>query len=152
MAVKHYRAAGGVVMHPSGKVLVLWRPARGEVRLPKGHIDAGETAQAAALREVGEESGFVALRVLAPLGVQEVHFTYQEQDYVREERYFLMLREGSLTPDQPPEAQFQPRWLPWDEALRQLSYESEREWVRRALIVSTDEGERRPNAPCPDAP
>ena len=131
-SVKRYRAAGGVVVNPAGRVLVLERPARGEVRLPKGHIDPGETPETAALREVGEESGFALVRILDALGVQQVAFVYQGQAYEREERYFLMLREGGVTPDQPPEAQFQPRWVSWDEAAAQLSYASEREWLRRA--------------------
>ena len=131
-SIRRYRAAGGVVVNPAGRVLVLERPARGEVRLPKGHIDPGETPEVAALREVGEESGFTAVRILDDLGVQHVAFTHRGHPYEREERYFLMLREGSEAPDQPPEAQFRPRWVSWDEAAAQLSYASEREWLRRA--------------------
>ena len=131
--IVRYRAAGGVVVHsPSGSVLVLARPARAEVRLPKGHVDPGETPQTAALREVGEESGLTSVRVLADLGVQHVAFVYQEQPYEREEHYFLMLREGSVMPDRLPEAQFRPLWVAWNEAEALLSYASEREWLRRA--------------------
>ena len=132
-----YRAAGGVVVHPSGKVLVLERPARGEVRLPKGHIDPDESPRETALREVGEESGFEGLQVLADLGVQQVVFRYQGKTYTRDEFYFLLLREGSLTPDHAPEAQFRPRWVSWDEAEALLTFEAEREWVRRARRLVT---------------
>ncbi len=51
-----YTAAGGIVVH-KGQVLVLLRPTAGEVRLPKGHVESGETLEAAALREVMEETG-----------------------------------------------------------------------------------------------
>jgi 8-oxo-dGTP pyrophosphatase MutT (NUDIX family) len=44
------------------------------VALPKGHPDGAESAEAAALREVLEETGLVA-RVLAPLG--DVRYVYQ---------------------------------------------------------------------------
>ena len=51
-----YTSAGGVVIDGTGdQVLVLVRPERDEVRLPKGHIEAWESAEDAALREVGEE-------------------------------------------------------------------------------------------------
>ena len=55
MVIKRYETGGGVVVH-EGKVLLLDRPKRGEVRLPKGHIDPGETPEMTALRETTEES------------------------------------------------------------------------------------------------
>ena len=87
----HYRAAGGVVVH-DGQVLLLDRPSRGEVRLPKGHIDPGETAAQAALREVREESGYADLSILAELGTQTVRFVdpHKKRHVTREETYFMM--------------------------------------------------------------
>jgi hypothetical protein len=32
----------------------------------------------------------------------------------------------------PPEKQFKPLWLPWEQAFLRPSYEAEREWLRRA--------------------
>ena len=72
-----YAAAGGVVVQrdvlqglPAAEthLLLLDRPRRAEVRLPKGHIDPGESAEEAALRETCEESGYCDLDVLADLG------------------------------------------------------------------------------------
>ncbi|MCK5342630.1 MAG: NUDIX domain-containing protein, partial [Candidatus Heimdallarchaeota archaeon] len=51
MTHKKYLAAGGIVKN-NNKILVLVRPKHNEIRLPKGHIDEGESAQEAALREV----------------------------------------------------------------------------------------------------
>ena len=131
-----YRAAGGVVVHSKGLVLVLERPSRHEIRLPKGHVDTGENALQTALREIGEEAGFrQGLHLLADLGVQHVAFTHQGACYERDEHYFLLHREGTLTPDVPPEDQFRPRWLTWEEAERALTFAAEREWVRRAHAV-----------------
>ncbi len=50
------RGAGGVVFRPDGAVLLL-RHLEGSWVFPKGHIDSGEDALAAALREVEEEAG-----------------------------------------------------------------------------------------------
>jgi HAD superfamily hydrolase (TIGR01509 family) len=130
-----YVAAGGVVVH-DGCVLVLRRPSRGEARLPKGHVEPGESVQATALRETREESGYADLVVKADLGVQVVEFDYEYgnegRHVVRTERYFLMALSGSPDSSAGGEEQFEPVWLTWDEALAALTFEPEREWVRRA--------------------
>lgn len=51
-------ASGGVVQNERGELLMI--ELRGRWDLPKGHIEAGEEASAAALREVEEETGVVA--------------------------------------------------------------------------------------------
>lgn len=51
--------AGGVVFRPDGAVLLL-RHLEGSWVFPKGHLDPGEDALAAALREVEEEAGVQA--------------------------------------------------------------------------------------------
>lgn len=132
METIHYDAAGGVVVH-DGHVLVLRRPSRGEVRLPKGHIEEGESHQETALREVTEESGYADLEIAGDLGHQVVEFDYKDKHVLRDEYYFVMcpasLRQIERTKH---EQQFEPQWLNWEEALAQLTFEVEREWVRRA--------------------
>ena len=135
--VVRYTAAGGVVVH-DGRVLVLRRPNRGEVRLPKGHVEPGESVQEAALRETCEESGY-AVVLKADLGAQVVEFDYEERHVVRSERYFLMALTDS--PEGSPsggEKQFDPAWLTWDEALAALTFDAEREWVRRARTMNNE--------------
>lgn len=51
-------AAGGAVLNDRGELLMISLRERWD--LPKGHIEAGETAVEAALREVEEETGIVA--------------------------------------------------------------------------------------------
>jgi 8-oxo-dGTP pyrophosphatase MutT (NUDIX family) len=144
MAIKRYAAAGGVVIQQAvipelspdtPYVLLLDRPERGEVRLPKGHIDPGENAEETALRETVEETGFVDLRIEADLGSQVVEFDYKKHHYIRQEHYFLMCLQ---TPRRVPrnhvdEAQFIVRWATFHEALTQLTFEAEREMLRRAI-------------------
>lgn len=53
-------AAGGVVYttNPAGQlVLLLIKDKRGDWMLPKGHLEAGETGEEAAVREILEETG-----------------------------------------------------------------------------------------------
>ena len=87
-----YQAAGGIVLDSTGRVLLIQRTVDGqhEIRLPKGHIDPGETAEAAARREVCEETGYCDLDLLADLGWQTTEFLYQQKHVQREERYYLM--------------------------------------------------------------
>jgi len=131
-----YAAAGGVVVS-GDRVLALRRPSRGEVRLPKGHVELGEDVQAAALRETREESGYADLVLKADLGTQVVEFDYEGRHVVRTERYFLMaLAESPRGSPTDGEEQFKTVWLTWDEALAALTFEAEREWVRRAWLAS----------------
>jgi 8-oxo-dGTP pyrophosphatase MutT (NUDIX family) len=137
-SVVYYLAAGGVVVH-DGRVLVLRRPSRDEVRLPKGHVEPGEDVETTALREVHEESGYDGLTVQADLGEQVVEFDYQGKHVVRTERYFLMALANPQALRSGGEKQFRPEWLTWDEALGVLTFEAEREWVRRARQTKRQE-------------
>lgn len=59
--VEVVRAAGGVVVRtdgPSVEVLIVHRPRYDDWSFPKGKVDPGETDEAAALREVEEETGY----------------------------------------------------------------------------------------------
>jgi 8-oxo-dGTP pyrophosphatase MutT (NUDIX family) len=139
-AYRSYRSAGGVVVAATDQVLVLVRAGRmgsdgrPEMRLPKGHIELGESPMEAALREVSEESGLVRLEVLADLGDQEVRFTWRGAHYLRDESYFLMTVPPGVEHGEP-EAQFERRWLGWADALAHLTFEAEKEWVRRAQVT-----------------
>jgi 8-oxo-dGTP pyrophosphatase MutT (NUDIX family) len=133
-----YESAGGVVVNAADElVLVLVRTRRlgpnsqPEVRLPKGHIEAGESRRQAAIREVLEESGLMGLEILSDLGHQRVEFTWRGKRYSRNEAYFLMTIPSNIEHDRP-EAQFERLWLTWTDALTCLTFEAEKEWVRRA--------------------
>jgi len=135
-----YQAAGGIVVH-EGHALLLRRPSRNEVRLPKGHVEPGEEAWEAALREVREETGYASLRIVHDLGAQLVEFDNPRDGYryLRLEHYFLMALDGDEQLDRPPQdAQFSPWWAPLAEAAFLLTFESERDVARRALAWMAD--------------
>jgi len=132
MRAIRYQAAGGVVID-ADRVLVLRRPGRDEIRLPKGHIEKGEPAQETALREVAEESGYADLCVLADLGHQTVEFNYKGNHIIRDEHYYSMcLRSSRRIERETQELQFIPVWMGWEEALSNITFKAEREWVVRA--------------------
>lgn len=134
------RSAGGVVTRPcpGGFEVALAEqidPVRGErlVRLPKGHIDPGESDEQAALREVAEEIG-VRARIREALG--EIAYRYFEprrgEQVAKRVRFFWMeWLEGEARPlDGEMDAV---RWEPAESAAQRLHYEGEREMVRRAV-------------------
>jgi 8-oxo-dGTP pyrophosphatase MutT (NUDIX family) len=138
----YYQAAGGVVVH-DGRVLLLERPGRGEVRLPKGHIEGGEAPIEAALREVCEEAGYAHPAIVADLGYQRVQFVdpLRERQVTRDEHYFLMrLRDEQRVAREEQEQQFIPTWVLAADAVARLTFEAEQEFVRRALCWVEENG------------
>lgn len=134
-----YQAAGGLVIDDAGRLLLIERTVNGvhEVRLPKGHIDPGETPEAAACREVCEETGYCAVQIVRDLGWATVAFETAQAHVVRDERYYLMkLASDHSQPPQfqtPQEALFSNRWVDgFDQAEALLTFEAERAVARRA--------------------
>lgn len=130
-----YQSAGGVVVDRTGDlVLLLIRPSRDEVRLPKGHIEPGESLEETALRETQEEAGYGDLQIVADLGQQLVTFFLDGQIVRRNEHYFLMQARSMDRIERPAsdEKQFFTVWVPWPELQAHLTFEAEREWARRA--------------------
>lgn len=138
----HYQAAGGVVLGPTGQVLLIERTVDGqhEIRLPKGHIERDETAEAAAQREVCEETGYCELTLVADLGWQTTTFQRAGDTVVRDERYYLMRlsadRQRKPKFASAREALFHNRWVgDLAEAEALLTFEAEQAVVRRARLV-----------------
>ncbi|MCF6285250.1 MAG: NUDIX domain-containing protein [Candidatus Hydrogenedentes bacterium] len=142
MKTKYHKTAGGVVVNDKQEVLVIIRDIERdgtmvhEVRLPKGHIDPGESPETAAMREVCEESGYCHLRITEDLGVGHSEFTFRNKHNVRDEQYYLMELTDPIhqppTPMSEEEALFESHWLPLAEAAAQMTYDSERDFVERA--------------------
>jgi 8-oxo-dGTP pyrophosphatase MutT (NUDIX family) len=128
-------SAGGVVVR-DGAVAVIVPVKRGSggqrvLGLPKGHPDGDETAEQAATREIREETGLSA-ELIEPLG--ETHYYYDRRGRSRAKRVAFFLfeyRAGSLE-DHDHEIE-EARWMALEQAADELTYEGEREMVRRAL-------------------
>jgi 8-oxo-dGTP pyrophosphatase MutT (NUDIX family) len=133
-------SAGGLVVdeRPDGPwvVLIAHRSAGGDLQwtLPKGGLEDGEDLEAAALREVREETGLEA-EVVRKLGVIDYWFVWRPDQvrYHKYVHYFLMTHRGGDMTARDDEAE-DVVWLPLDEALARLSHPNERDLVVRAEL------------------
>lgn len=108
--------------------------------LPKGHIDAGESAAETAVREVREETGIEG-RLVEKLGDIRYVYTASWEGASGERIFkvvsFFLLRAGRGRIGEIDESMrvevAEARWLSLDEAPRLLSYGGEREMAAKAL-------------------
>ncbi len=129
-------SAGGVVVRGGGELIVIVpkrRSAKGQkvLGLPKGHVEAGETAIDAALREVREEAGVTA-RVIDSLGDVDYVYRWDGKRHAKHVEFFLMEYEAGDPDDHDYEVE-RAYWLPLEQAVAEITYEGEREVVSRAL-------------------
>lgn len=122
------RQAGSIVVRLDAREpQVLLVTARRNPRnwiFPKGHIEKGESPEAAALRETREEAG-ISASLIGPAGILEYGFLGAKARV----EYFLVLftREAG-----PPEDGRQRIWCGLDDALNRLSYKNTRKLLRKA--------------------
>lgn len=118
--------------------------------LPKGHVElqAGERVSEAAKREVQEEAGLTDLSVKDQLGVTRYAFQAEGALIRKTVHYFLMTtQQKKLTPQQE-EHFLDAKWVPIDEAMRLLAYETDQETVSRAAAKLTGQpNPKRKNRP-----
>ena len=97
--------------------------------LPKGHIDPGETAEIAALRELAEEAG-VTGEIVAPLSVRRFRKADKELDI----QYFLIREIGATESTENRTV----RWETETEALQLLTFQEAREALLEGAAVGRD--------------
>ncbi len=137
MALNRVTHGGGVVFRLASEgpryLLVEARGTRERWVFPKGHVEHGETAAVAALREVTEEAGVRARPI------QRLRRVEQKKDGERILiAYFLMAYSGRATPLENRRI----RWLTFDEATQELDLGKTRRVLRSAdRLVSLATGE-----------
>ncbi|HEX2253574.1 MAG TPA: NUDIX hydrolase [Thermoanaerobaculia bacterium] len=141
MRTEDQHSAGGVVVRAGrggaggsgggAEVLLISVGDGRRWQLPKGRIEAGESPQQAALREVREETG-VSGRVLAELPAIDYWFVQSGRRIHKRVDYFLLAYESGSTADFDSREVSGAEFLPWDEAERTLSFANERHVVAAA--------------------
>lgn len=109
---------------------------------PKGHLEPGERPEAAAAREVLEETGLAELAVRGEIETIDWYFRFRGRLIHKVCHFFLMETAHEATSPQRAEGITACRWVPYDEAIDAVSYANARSVLRRANEMV---GTRRPD-------
>lgn len=119
------RAAGGIVHRfiAGGRVEIacIYREARGDWTFPKGKLDAGETFEQAALREVVEETGMLC-EVVRFVGT--TNYTHRKGKPKIVAYYLMTASEGDFTPNEEVDELV---WLPLEQVRSHLTWDRDQE-------------------------
>lgn len=127
-----HSSGGAVIAFFEGTPHVALIATRGRTRwgLPKGAVSAGETSEAAALREVLEETGIEA-RITRPLDTIEYFFRAGGTLIRKQVDFYLMeYLSGELTPQLSEVDDVE--WVELSSAIRRASFDSERKLLEMA--------------------
>ena len=122
MAEPEVLAAGGLLVRDDGRVAVVHRPRYDDWSLPKGKLDAGESFEDGALREVWEETG-VRGRIREELAPVEYRDRKGRDKLVR---WYRMDVDGAPDTFVANDEVDELRWLTPDAALALVSYDHDK--------------------------
>ena len=151
-------SAGGVVYRraadgdgASAALFLLIRDSYRNWGFPKGHLEPGEPPEAAAMREVEEETGLTGLGLRGRIETIDWYFRFRGRLIHKVCHFYLMETDCASTRPQRAEGITACRWAPFDEAVRLVSYANAREVLRRAHDMVEGGGAGAPAAaPVPD--
>jgi len=126
-----HQSAGAVVVGTEG-CLVLRRAGTDEWIFPKGHLEQGEGAAVAAVREVHEETG-LDIRLLGPLGT--THYAFGRDGAQRKRvDWFLAEKVGGTIALEPIFSEY--AFLDEAGTQRLLTHDSDRGIARQAFALA----------------
>jgi 8-oxo-dGTP pyrophosphatase MutT (NUDIX family) len=136
-------SAGGIVyrLHGGVPLFLLIRDSYRNWGFPKGHLEHEELPDAAALREVQEETGLAEVALDGAIETIEWFFRFRGKMVHKVCHFYLMRTEHERTVPQRAEGITACRWAPYHEATRLISYPNARGVLRRAhaMLQATDE-------------
>ena len=127
-------SAGGVVYRAceGGPLFLLIRDSYRNWGFPKGHVEAGEMPDAAAVREVAEETGLAGVELRGAIETIDWHFRFRGRLIHKVCYFYLMESASEATCPQAAEGITACRWAPFDEAVALVSYANARLVLQRA--------------------
>ena len=144
---RHHRSveevsAGGIVVRraPEGPVFLVIRDSYDNWGFPKGHLEQGESAADAALREVAEETGVAGLHLVGEIETIDWYFRFRGRLIHKICHFYLLETDREQTNPQREEGITACRWEPYEQASGLVSYENARGVLRRAFAMVAPEG------------
>ena len=130
-------SAGGVVYRLDGEraLFLLIRDSYANWGFPKGHLEEGEAPEAAAVREVEEETGLTSVESRGAIETIDWYFRFRGRLIHKVCHFYLMQSETDLTRPQVTEGITECQWVPYEEAERMISYANAREVLKRAREI-----------------
>ena len=127
-----YSAGGAVIAVRNAILYVAMIATRRRTRwgLPKGAVGQGETSEAAALREVLEETGLQA-EIVKPLDTIEYFFRAGDTLIRKKVDFYLMMHTGGELTPQLSEVD-DVEWVELSEAIQRASFPSEKKLLESA--------------------
>ena len=138
---EHHHSAGGLVVHQNRILLISTRAGR-RWQLPKGHLEAGETSEQAAIRETREETG-VSGHVVAPLPHIEYAFSERGVRIRKRVDYYLLDYESGDPANFDPVEVSGAGWFAWEDGLARLTFDNERRVAEAAYALHHARTDRR---------
>ena len=132
-------SAGGIVYRLDGgdPLFLLIRDSYQNWGFPKGHLETGERAEDAALREVREETGIDDVALRGNIDTIDWYFRFRGRLIHKVCHFFLMETAQALTSPQRAEGITACQWVGYDAASVAISYSNARLVLRRAHEMIT---------------
>ena len=133
-------SAGGVVYRrdDAGPLFLLIRDSYQNWGFPKGHVESGERAEDAALREVREETGIDEVAIRGVIDTIDWYFRFRGRLIHKVCHFYLMETSQEITSPQHAEGITACQWVDYGAASTAISYANARQLLLRAQEMVTD--------------